>query len=224
MSEVPGAITSAAAPEGGSSTHFISVPASAVPPENHPTPTNTAVAGEAPRLKLRSCVTCRTRKVRCDKGSPCSNCRRAKIPCVVPSLDKPPRWARRLERVANSAKAEQDADNARAGQGANAGVNQVMERLRSLESLVKELSSELEQARAAASAGASTAGHSPESSNQDADHHETSAPDVSNVQEQFGRLVLGHSSRSRYVSSGFWSRVHDEVGRLVNLAHLELSR
>ncbi|KAI1760200.1 fungal-specific transcription factor domain-containing protein [Hypoxylon sp. FL1150] len=210
MSEIPGAIRSAAVREG-SSAPLPGVPASGVPSENHATPTNNntaAAAGEAPRLKLRSCVTCRSRKVRCDKGSPCSNCRRASIPCVVPSSDKPPRWARRLERVAHSAKAEQDADNARAQREAGAGVSQVMERLRSLESLVKELSSELEQARAAA-------GHFPEDSNQDADHHETApAPDVSNVQRQFGRLVLGRPCQSRYVSSGFWSRVHDELDSL----------
>ncbi|KAH6976630.1 hypothetical protein EDB80DRAFT_739926 [Ilyonectria destructans] len=56
--------------------------------------------------KLRSCVVCRSRKVRCDKLSPYSNCRRANIPCVVPSNDRPPRWARRLERVANNAAVE----------------------------------------------------------------------------------------------------------------------
>ncbi|KAI4859096.1 fungal-specific transcription factor domain-containing protein [Hypoxylon rubiginosum] len=216
MPEIPVVTTSAAVPEDGSA-RLLTVPASsALPSENHATPTQTAA--EASRAKLRSCVTCRTRKVRCDKGSPCSNCRRAKIPCVVPSLDKPPRWARRLERVANSAKAEQDAVNARAEHDVNAAsVTQVMERLRSLESLVKELSSELEQARAAASAsggGSSTAGHSPESSNQDTDHHAESSSDVSNMQKQFGRLVLGDSSRSRYVSSGFWSRVHDELDSL----------
>ncbi|XXH00865.1 Cochaperone protein [Hypoxylon texense] len=220
MAEVPAVTTSAAAPEDGKAG-LLAVPASsAFPSENHATSTQqpAAVAAESSRAKLRSCVTCRTRKVRCDKGSPCSNCRRAKIPCVVPSLDKPPRWARRLERVAHSAKAEQDAGHARAEQDA---VAQVMDRLRSLEGLVKELSSELEQARAAAAAstsggGSSTAGHSPESSNQDTDHHaeSSSAADVSNVQKQFGRLVLGNSSRSRYVSSGFWSRVHDELDSL----------
>ncbi|KAI1772995.1 fungal-specific transcription factor domain-containing protein [Hypoxylon cercidicola] len=211
MPEAPAVTTSAAVPEGGSARH-LAVPGSALPSENDATPTH---AASAPRPKLRSCVTCRTRKVRCDKGSPCSNCRRAKIPCVVPSLDKPPRWARRLERVANSAKAEQDASNVRAEQEANVRVTRVMERLRGLETLVKELSSELEQARAAASAsggGSSTSGRSPESSNQDTDHHAES--DVSNVQEQFGRLVLEDSCRSRYVSSGFWSRVHDELDSL----------
>ena len=34
---------------------------------------------------------------------------------------------------------------------------------------------------------------------------------ASGVQKQFGRLVLQGKSHSRYVSSGFWSRVNDEV-------------
>jgi hypothetical protein len=100
----------------------------------------------APAPKLRSCVVCRTRKVRCDKLSPCSNCRRANI---APSTDRPPRWARRLERVANNA-----ASNAQASKDTDAAAAQVMERLRNLESLVKELSGQLEQANAAASSAA----------------------------------------------------------------------
>ena len=92
-----------------------------------------------------------------------------------------------------------------------------MNRVRNLESLVKELSSQLEQAHAAASAdgGGSLVVNSPGSLNQDrdADHHmdSHSAVNATNVQNQFGRLVLQDASRSRYVSSGFWSRVNDEV-------------
>lgn len=96
-----------------------------------------------------------------------------------------------------------------------------MERLRNLESLVKELSGQLEQAHAAASSagGGSSAANSPESSTQDhdAEQHKdvSSATGISNVQKQFGRLVVQDASRSRYVGSGFWSRVNDEVCRFV---------
>ncbi|KAI0157967.1 fungal-specific transcription factor domain-containing protein [Hypoxylon sp. FL1284] len=212
MSEVP-ATTPAAAPESGV-TH-LAASVSALSSEHSAIPTG---AAETPRSKPRSCVTCRTRKVRCDKGSPCSNCRRAKIPCIVPSLDKPPRWARRLERVANNARAEQEAH--RGEHGADMGVSQVMERLRSLEGLVKDLTSELEQARAAnitSGGNSSTSAHSP-SSNQELNRDHTAgsspAPDASNVHEEFGRLVIGDSSRSRYVTGGFWSRIHDELAYL----------
>ncbi|KAI0836766.1 fungal-specific transcription factor domain-containing protein [Hypoxylon sp. FL0890] len=170
-----------------------------------PSPRAGTSSSPAGGVKLRSCVTCRTRKVRCDKSSPCSNCRRANIPCVFPFVDKTPRWARRLERVTNSAKAAHEADP---------NVNQVMDRLRNLEGLVKELSSQLEQAHAASARG-SPAANSPENSNHDrgldCKVESSSAANLSSVNSQFGRLVLGDAGQSRYVSSGFWSRVNDEL-------------
>ena len=104
-----------------------------------------------------------------------------------------------------------------APQDPDPGVAKVMERLRNLESLVKELSGQLEVANAAASsaAGGSSGANSPGSSihDRDADHLRDSsiATKSSSVQKQFGRLVVQDTSRSRYVSSGFWSRVNDEV-------------
>ncbi len=98
-----------------------------------------------------------------------------------------------------------------------------MDRLRSLECLVKQLSGQLEQAHAAARTS-SAAGSSPEvnspgspAQDRDAEHqrHTSPATSTGSVQEQFGRLVVQDASRSRYVSSGFWSRVNDEVGRPV---------
>jgi hypothetical protein len=88
-----------------------------------------------------------------------------------------------------------------------------MERLHNLESLVKDLSGQLEQANAAASsvAGGSSEVNSPKSSSQDRDiDHQSDA-----IQKPFGRLVLQDANRSRYVSSGFWSRVTDEVCSLI---------
>jgi hypothetical protein len=81
-----------------------------------------------------------------------------------------------------------------------------MDRLRTLESLVKELSGQLEQANAASAARGSPHGSYPAS--QDGSSPARSAEPV---QKQFGRLVLQDANRSRYVSSGFWSRVNDEV-------------
>lgn len=128
----------------------------------------------SPAQKPRSCVTCRRRKVRCDKSSPCSNCRRANIACVVPSTaDRPPRWARRLDH-------DHDHDHE----------PQAMERLRTLEGLVKDLSAQLEHANASA-----------------ADY---STRDATNIQNGVGSLLVrdANASTSRYVSSGFWSRIH----------------
>lgn len=148
--------------------------------------------------KPRSCVTCRTRKVRCDKKSPCSNCRRANISCVLPTADRQPRWARRLQ------------------QGPS---GDVMNRLRSLEALVKHLSSQLDEAHAAASASAS-AGDSPgvnfsgSGSGHDADTNNrigSFSANAGRMDTRFGRLVVDDPNRSHYVGSGFWSRVNDEV-------------
>ena len=96
-----------------------------------------------PTPKLRSCAICRSRKVRCDKLLPCSNCRRANIACVFPSADRPLRWARRLECLANNA----GASNPPTQQVIDPGVDKVMDRLRNLESLVEKLRGQLVQAR-----------------------------------------------------------------------------
>lgn len=161
--------------------------------------------------KLRSCAVCRRRKVRCDKTSPCSNCRRANIACVFPSDDRPPRWARRLERLTNEAASASAKPSARDDPQAE----QVMERLRSLEGLVKELSSQLEQANAASGSELGGSASSVSSPPVTGGHHRAEVQDVgassalgtSTVQKQFGRLVLKDANRGRYVSSGFWSRV-----------------
>ncbi|KAJ6114950.1 hypothetical protein N7486_000728 [Penicillium sp. IBT 16267x] len=143
----------------------------------------------------RSCVICRSRKVRCDKLSPCSNCRRGNIACIYPSADRPPRWARRLERPVTG---------------------EVMERLHHLEGLVKELTGQLEQAHAAAKSSAASS-NSPGSSTQDNEFGSQGDPSVigsGNLPNKFGRLALNDASRSRYVGSGFWSWVNDEIGEL----------
>jgi hypothetical protein len=90
-----------------------------------------------------------------------------------------------------------------------------MERLRTLERLVKELSSQLEQARAAANSAAGGSSGANSTQDQDTDHQRSESPAASaaNVQKQFGMLVLQDASRSRYVNSGFWSRVNDEVSQ-----------
>lgn len=167
-------------------------------------PSSRSAASTARAPKSRSCVVCRSRKVRCDKMSPCSNCRRAKIACVFPSTDRPPRWARRLEPLAVTPTT-------------GPSISKVLDRVRDLENLVRELSGQLAQARAMTSpsgAGSSTS-HSPGMSTQDraAEHQLESlfSANTDNVQQQFGRLVLKDASRNHYVSSGFWSRVNDEA-------------
>lgn len=176
-------------------------------------------AGEgAAASKPRSCVTCRSRKVRCDKKSPCSNCRRAQIPCVLPSDDKPPRWARRLDRLAPAGAAATSTLN-------EAGSSQVMNRLQNLENLVKNLSAELQQARVLG--GSSTLGStSPPSHAWQAQPQQASstgsAGSNSHAQRKPGRLIPGNSGQSQYVASGFWSQISDEVCITVSSLHTEM--
>jgi hypothetical protein len=88
-----------------------------------------------------------------------------------------------------------------------------MERLHHLEGLVKELTGQLEQAHAAAKSSAASS-NSPSSSTHDnefgAQGH-TTFVESDNVSNKLGRLALNDASRSRYVGSGFWSWVNDEV-------------
>ncbi|KAF2866035.1 hypothetical protein BDV95DRAFT_210563 [Massariosphaeria phaeospora] len=161
----------------------------------------------SPNAQPRSCVVCRKRKVRCDKQSPCSNCRRANIACVLPSTDRPPRWARRLERITNNAAAASEAP----------GVEKVMERLHTLENLVRELTGQLEQARAASghnSPEMDTSGDSPLNHPMEPQRETALVADAGDMPGQFGRMVLQDTSRSRYVSSSFWVRVNDELDGL----------
>ncbi|KAJ8062717.1 hypothetical protein OCU04_007982 [Sclerotinia nivalis] len=167
---------------------------------------------------LRSCVVCRSRKVRCDKLSPCSNCRRANIPCVVPSADRPPRWARRLERAGNLGVAS---NSAKPTQKVGSEVDPVIERLHNLENLVKELRGQLEQANATTAHSNGDKLFELDSSetsylnpNNDTDGHKhtlSTAANTSEIQNKFGRLVLKDVNRSRYISSGFWARMDDEI-------------
>lgn len=161
---------------------------------------------ESPTLKPRSCVVCRSRKVRCDKRAPCSNCRRANIACVRPPTDRPPRWARRLNPVNSTL------SDPRVAQDTDIVGNRVMERLHSLENLVQKLRDQLEQAKSAANsaAGGSSGVGSPEGSTHDRQSNSSSVGTAS-VRDRFGRLVLQDSNQSRYISSGFWSIINDEV-------------
>merc|ERR1712072_515669 len=46
-------------------------------------------------LNPRSCVTCRKRKVKCDRLYPCTNCNKAHIECVFPAPGRAPRKPRK---------------------------------------------------------------------------------------------------------------------------------
>src|ERR1700761_2736542 len=85
-------------------------------------PSKLQVDSQGRTLNPRSCVTCRKRKVKCDKIHPCSNCNRAHIECVFPSPGRAPRKARKI------------------GEGRD---KELLERLRRLEGVVKGMGVEV---------------------------------------------------------------------------------
>lgn len=200
-------------------------------------------------LNPRSCVTCRKRKVRCDKRMPCSNCSRAHTPCVFPPPGRAPRRPRAKEtNITNKTQtSEREVE--------------LMKRLRKLEGIVEELSGQVELD---AVRHGSSAGQSPENmvdgeppvprrsgsttsggslgqgslagglarADSAATSSTRSGPAVqraevqplertvsADVNKSFGRLVLNDKGRSRYISNEIWSKINDEVSRSLPFQH-----
>ncbi|KAH8734650.1 fungal-specific transcription factor domain-containing protein [Ilyonectria robusta] len=199
-------------------------------PDAHTGPIPAAGGSGAPAINPRSCVTCRRRKVRCDKQMPCSNCRRAQIPCVFPAPGRAPRQPRPRDPNAppkNSSQREVE----------------LVKRLRKLEGIVEELSGQIEVESAgkgpssasspdvvhnnALAAGsdrsttfpprqASSANmfgcHSGSPKENEPAGDVNDAAQKKELQKKFGRLVLNEQSGGRrYVSSGFWAKLNDEL-------------
>ncbi|KAK1090937.1 hypothetical protein LTR48_007324, partial [Friedmanniomyces endolithicus] len=189
-----------------------------------------SVDAQGRTLNPRSCVTCRKRKVKCDKIHPsCSNCNRAHIECVFPAPGRAPRKARKL------------------GDGRD---KELLERLRRLEGVVKGLGVDVPLG---GSDVVENGEHQPaenkvdrvvreETAHDEALDAEEDAPkphadgtcDTSPgldrleqhdfltktryVEEQqsgrfdkgFGRLVI-NDGRSRYINNSFWASLSNEV-------------
>lgn len=187
------------------------------PVNNNTLPTNLTAtfprhAGEEPpSSSSRSCVTCRRRKVRCNKRSPCSNCTKAGIDCIFPPPGRAPRKSKRPP----------DAE--------------LLSRLRRLEGVIDHLRSggNTEGASTSAQAGSSTPGSSTGRSEPTAPTSASAEPQKppnqadgdrpcpfeesdpkklapKKFENEFGRLVIDEG-RSRYVSNRLWTSLGDEV-------------
>ena len=178
-----------------------------------------------PRLNPRSCVTCRKRKVRCDKIDPCTNCQKAGIECVFPQPGRAPRRSKKPADV------------------------ELLARLKRLEGVVQKLGKGVDGediATGEKSPDASRHGapsrrdtgngqnglRSESISNSDCPTQGRSASTLWNTEtqrtsspaeklerfQQFstfksresGKLVIGEG-RSRYVSNSFWNGLTEEV-------------
>ena len=169
-------------------------------------------------------MTCRKRKVKCDKTHPCSNCNRAHIECVFPSPGRAPRKARKL---------------------AEGRDKELLERLRRLEGVVKGMGVEVSatekegskdtdsqsgaEPRARVGSGEAMDGHMDPNAvvvNEDEEqksraqryYHMPPSDRGKWVEEQqqgrfenrFGRLVV-NEGKSRYINNSFWANLSNEV-------------
>lgn len=169
--------------------------------ENPPPPASHKHASQD-ALAQRSCVTCRRRKVRCDKRSPCSNCVKGGVDCIFPPPGRAPRKVKR-----------QPAENA-----------ELLSRLRQLENIVEaaitnsntQITPSPPQQRGDRSSGDPPV--RPQPSRHNEGEGEGGCPvaaaaagaQMPSLEHEFGRLVI-EDNRSRYVSNRFWASLGDQV-------------
>ncbi|KAJ5808022.1 hypothetical protein N7474_009291 [Penicillium riverlandense] len=188
------------------------------PKASQPTSTNHAHPPALDQSSSRSCVTCRRRKVRCNKRSPCSNCVKAGIDCIFPPPGRAPRKAKRPPDV------------------------ELLSRLRRLEGVIEHLSGSGSTADAISNSSATQAAPSstipsttPSSWSAAPATTTGSAPLQSQAQQggcpfeddpkkistdkfgnEFGRLVIDEG-RSRYVNNRLWASLGDEIEELQDI-------
>lgn len=148
----------------------------------------------------RSCVTCRKRKVKCDKKQPCSNCVRAKIECVFPSPGRAPRKSRKPPD------------------------GELMERLRRLEGVVQSLNAQVEEEQQTHSneegdeSRRGSATHCPRGIDSPSVAVDNS---VDGLESRFGRLVVDQG-RSRYINNSFWASLNNEVCFFTHVVSIDM--
>lgn len=168
---------------------------------------------------------------------PCSNCRRSLIPCAFPAPGRAPRQPRpkdltaqpknsgqreaelvrrlrKLEGIVEELSGQIEVESAHRGpsaagspesRAAHGGGGLGGSSDRTIATTARHNS------HGAADAQAGTLGSSPTQPDSHSDHG-SDATKRKDVQKQFGRLVLSDQKGStRYVSSGFWSKLNDEV-------------
>lgn len=154
------------------------------------TPASGAGAAGGPKLNPRSCVTCRRRKVRCDKREPCSNCVKANHECVFPPPGRAPRKPRRPH----------DAE--------------LLKRLRRLESVVDSLGTQVDD-DGNVHPSVEANGNSRRSISEALDLAPQSPMRKDSLDHKLGRLLI-KDGRSRYVSNEFWTSIGEELAEIRN--------
>ncbi|TVY77944.1 Bikaverin cluster transcription factor bik5 [Fusarium oxysporum f. sp. cubense] len=167
-------------------------------------------------LRPQSCFLCRRRKVRCNKESPCSTCRRVQVPCIYP-VGRAPRQTR-IRRHGAQSIAE----------------NELAEKVSVLEQMIEKLGDRINGEPTLKSAVSSTPSHTasqtqtctPKDSPSHSSSPETHCQELSRdnltsdqghslqsheLQHKLGRLVLHEETGSkRYVCDGIWAKLDEE--------------
>ena len=169
-------------------------------PTTNVNPSPRKSSGQHNTLSIRSCVTCRKRKVRCDKVHPsCGNCTKAHIECIFPGPGRAPRKSRkppdtellarlrRLEGVVQSLGAQVDDEG-------TVTQNGVVQSPRAMATIADQLHRSDSGRNSPGSDASGEAGYVHRGS----------------MDKQVGRLVI-NEGRSRYVSNAFWASMGDEV-------------
>jgi hypothetical protein len=141
-----------------------------------------------PARSLASCDVCRRRKVRCDKGNPCSNCLRTGATCVSSILPRVPRDGKVARRKPNV---------------------EILKRIAKLENLVKYL--ETENSGVLPAVSAANAGDARPTT-------EFSDPGEANERQlKSSESVTSppKDSLDRYLSSSFWVALSEQVRPLL---------
>jgi hypothetical protein len=170
-----------------------------------------AEASKQDSLQPLSCVTCRRRKVRCDRRNPCNHCTKAGIDCVFPAASGRGLHHHPHDEATRQAKKKQ---------------TELLTRLRRLEGVVEDLTEQLKargesspSASGGSSSGAGTAGRqgslASTSDRRASDLTSISRaedPEVAKLGQHVGQLVIDESG-TRYVGNTFWTAFQNEVSR-----------
>lgn len=151
-------------------------------------------AGNGDQRRIWSCVTCRRRKVKCDRRAPrCDVCTKTGIECHYPVGGRLPSRARAQPQWSSPHQKQTD----------------LLERLRRLEAVVTELSAQVDEAN---EAGTRPEGHGWQLTPNSRAVSSTEMVDADQEpEEDFGQLVTGGDGRVR-IAKSFWSVFCDEVG------------
>jgi hypothetical protein len=141
----------------------------------------------APHLNPRSCVTCRKRKVRCNKVEPaCENCSKAGIDCIYPAPGRAPRKPRKPP----------DAE--------------LLKRLRRLEGVVQGLGAQVDDNSYNSQSPPASQISRNNSTAQDSCPLEKRAGVEAPGELPLGKLVISEG-KSRYVNNSYWASIGNEI-------------